>query len=83
MLPCAAAAGKSSSGNRRRPCHNGAMPYLIIHVEDAGSDPYWTLVDAAIGKDLRDRYRFASQQEAEDAANMMSGVEAEEPPSAK
>jgi hypothetical protein len=51
------------------------MPYLIIHVEDAEPEPYWTLVDAAIGKDLRDSYRFASQQEAEDAADLMSGVE--------
>jgi hypothetical protein len=59
------------------------MPYLVIHVEDAESDPYWTLVDAAAGKDLRDNYRFASQQEAEEAADLMSGVEADEHPTLK
>jgi hypothetical protein len=45
--------------------------------------PNWTLVDAAAGKDLRDSYRFASQQEAEQAADLMSGVETEDAPTPK
>jgi hypothetical protein len=47
--------------------------YAVIHVEEPGADPYWTVVDLSSGRDFRDAHRFMDQQQAEGMAEIMNG----------
>ncbi len=52
-----------------------AMPYIAIEVDEPPADPYWTLLDASGGRDLRAEHKYASKAQAEEVADLLNGVE--------
>jgi hypothetical protein len=66
-------------GLRWKPCHALCMAFIVIQIQDPEAEPYWTLLDATGGGDLRDAHRFATKQQAEEVADLMNGVEADQP----
>ena len=55
------------------------MAYIVIQIDDPGAEPYWTLLDATGGQDLRDEHKFANKQQAEEVADLLNGVEPDQP----
>jgi hypothetical protein len=47
--------------------------YTTIHVEDAGSEGYWTVLDVTSGVDMRSAHQFSTKDEAEQMADIMNG----------
>jgi hypothetical protein len=56
------------------------MTYIVIPVEDPGEDPYFTLLDASGGRDLRAEHKYASKTEAEQVADKLNGIYFDEDP---
>jgi hypothetical protein len=51
------------------------MAYIVIEVDEPPADPYWTLLDASGGRDLRAEHKYASKVQAEEVADLLNGVE--------
>jgi hypothetical protein len=56
------------------------MAFIAIQIQDdPAAEPYWTLLDATGGGDLRAAHRFMTKQQAEEVADLMNGVEPDQP----
>jgi hypothetical protein len=51
------------------------MAYIVIEVNETPAEPYWTLLDASGGRDLRAEHKYISKTQAEEVADLLNGVE--------
>jgi hypothetical protein len=54
--------------------------FIVVHIEDPGAEPFWTVLDVTAGRDFRDAHKFPTQPEAEQMADIMNGKLSGDPP---